>query len=194
MESASFRSRFLSQLNNSFGSGGMSLAFNEAQFSSFIQFLKQESMGKLAIRKAVAVVGKQSDGVWVLAPDIHINANGDVIPTSLQTHMWMDMIIRDGLGSVTAEEVLPCLPSQFDPDTSVLCTIVKNMRVIMQHNFFPAILMAGGAIMALHYSSVIQAGGCPIVIANGGCETGKSTAIRLALSLFGKINMSPVLY
>ena len=81
MESASFRSRFLSQLNNLFGSGAMSLAFNDAQFSSFIQFLKQENMGNLAIRKAVARVGKQPDGVWVLAPEIHI------IPTSSQTHI-----------------------------------------------------------------------------------------------------------
>jgi hypothetical protein len=45
-------------------------------------------MGELAIRKAVAVVGKQSDGVWVLAPAV-----GDVIPTNSQTHVWMDMII-----------------------------------------------------------------------------------------------------
>ena len=84
MESASFRSRFLSQLNNLFGSGGI---VNDAQFSSFIQFLKQENMGNLAIRKAVARVGKQPDGVWVLAPEIHINADGEVIPTSSQTHI-----------------------------------------------------------------------------------------------------------
>ena len=40
----------------------------------------------------------------------------------------------------------------------------------MCHNIY-------AAIMALHYRSVVQGGGCPIVIAQGGCETGKSTAI-----------------
>ena len=37
MESTAYKSRFLVQINNSFGRGGMSLAQNEAQFSMFIQ-------------------------------------------------------------------------------------------------------------------------------------------------------------
>ena len=187
MESTYYRSRFLSHINNSFGSGGMSLAFNEAQFASFIQFLKQESMGSLVIRKAVGIVGKQRDNVWVLGPDIHIDADGRVIPPTDQTHVWMDRIIEDGLGSVAQEEVLPLLATPLVPDTSILHSIVQHLRVIMHHNFFPAILMAGGALMSLHYSAVVQGGGCPIVIAHGLAETGKSTAIRVGLSLFGEL-------
>ena len=118
MELASFRSRFLSQLNNSFGSGGMSLAFNDAQFSSFIQYLKQESMGSLTIRKAVGIIGRQSDNVWVLGPDIQIDVDGNVIPPNERSHLWMDAIIHDGLCSVAPEEVLPVLLAPFRPDTS----------------------------------------------------------------------------
>ena len=36
------KSKFMAHLNNSFGSGGMSLAFNDMQFSAFIQFLKAD--------------------------------------------------------------------------------------------------------------------------------------------------------
>ena len=43
MESTSFKSKFIAQLNNSFGSGGMSLAFNDNQFSLFLQFLKKKA-------------------------------------------------------------------------------------------------------------------------------------------------------
>ena len=123
MELASFRSRFLSQLNNSFGSGGMSLAFNDAQFSSFIQYLKQESMGSLTIRKAVGIIGRQSDNVWVLGPDIQIDVDGNVIPPNERSHLWMDAIIHDGLCSVAPEEVL------LAPDTSFLHTLVEDIRV-----------------------------------------------------------------
>ena len=182
MESASFRSRFLSQLNNSFGSGGMSLAFNDAQFSSFIQYLKQESMGSLTIRKAVGIIGRQSYNVWVLGPDIQIDVDGNVIPPNERSHLWMDAIIHDGLCSVAPEEVLPVLLAPFRPDTSFLHTLVEDIR---EHNFFPSLLMAGGSVLALHYSTILQSGGCPIVVAQGCSETGKSTALRVGLSLFG---------
>ena len=164
----------------------MSLAFNEAQFSSFIQFLKQDSMGHLVIRKAVTLIGEQCDQVWVLSRDLHINADGSVIPASDQTHVWMDAIIKDGLGTITPEEVIPAFPTPLVPGTEILNTVVKHLRVIMRHNFFPAILMAGGAVMALHYSRVVSTGGCPIVVAHGCSETGKSTAIRVGLSILGK--------
>ena len=96
----------------------------------------------------------------------------------------MDAIIKDGLGTITPEEVIPAFPTPLVPGTEILNTVVKHLRVIMRHNFFPAILMAGGAVMALHYSGVVSTGGCPIVVAHGCSETGKSTAILIGLSLF----------
>ena len=44
VESTTFKSHFMSQINNSFGSGDMSLALNEAQFAQFIQFLKDRAI------------------------------------------------------------------------------------------------------------------------------------------------------
>ena len=74
MESTSFKSKFIAQLNNSFGSGGMSLAFNDNQFSLFLQFLKKEAGRNLPIRKAVTVIGKQGNSsVWILGRDLHLD-------------------------------------------------------------------------------------------------------------------------
>ena len=42
VESASFKSKFMTQINASFGSGGMTLALNESQFALFFQFLKED--------------------------------------------------------------------------------------------------------------------------------------------------------
>ena len=93
--------------------------------------------------------------------------------------------MHDGLCSVAPEEVLPVLLAPFQPDTSFLHTLVEDIRVVTQHNFFPSLLMAGGSVLALHYSTILQSGGCPIVVAQGCSETGKSTALRVGLSLFG---------
>ncbi len=63
----------MTQINSSFGRGGMSIALNEIQFSALIQHLKNESANKLPIKKAACVIGLQPCGnVWVLGEDIQI--------------------------------------------------------------------------------------------------------------------------
>ncbi len=184
MESTSHKSRFLSQLYNSFGSGGMSLPINEAQFSSFIQFLKQESRGQLAIKKAVTITGEQPDhSVWVLSSDLQIDRQGSVVPATDNTYVWMDLAIGERLGSVRLEEFVPTITPL---DSKILNAVVKQLKLVMRHNFFPALLMAGGAVMSLHYTTIVPSGGCPIVVAHGNSQTGKSTAIGVGLSIMGK--------
>ena len=57
----------------------------------------------------------------------------------------------------------------------------------MQHNFFPAMVMSAGAVLALHYPTVAA---CPVVVAEGPSQTGKSTSILVTLSIFGKWSFS----
>ena len=65
----------MGQLNALFSSGGMSLSFNDVQFSSFIQYLKNESNSRhLPIKKAAANIGLQPCGkVWVFGRDIQVS-------------------------------------------------------------------------------------------------------------------------
>lgn len=110
MESTSFKSRFLTQINNSFGSGGMSLAFNETQFSSFIQFLKKQHQ----LKKAVKMIGMQDDNTWILGEDLQIDDNGTCIPESRRTHIWLNDMIEEGLGTITLKEVKPVIATPLD--------------------------------------------------------------------------------
>ena len=48
----------------------------------------------------------------------------------------------------------------------------------MKHNFYPAMIMAAGGILSLHYSTVT-------VLGEGRSQTGKSTAVLVALALLG---------
>ena len=64
----------MAQLNSSFSSGGMSLSFNDVQFSSFLQYLKDEGNSRgLPIKKAATNIGLQADGdIWVFGKDIQV--------------------------------------------------------------------------------------------------------------------------
>ncbi len=64
--------------------------------------------------------------------------------------------------------------------------LVGVLQTVMQHNFFASLIMAAGGILAFHYSMVTKTAGCPIVLAEGLSQTGKSTALKVALALFGK--------
>ena len=59
------------------------------------------------------------------------------------------------------------------------------LQEVMVHNFFPAQIMAAGAILALHYVTIAKTVGCPVVLAAGPSQTGKSTSLIVALALLG---------
>ena len=58
------------------------------------------------------------------------------------------------------------------------------MKECFLHNFIPALLIVASIVIAMHYCTL---GSCPVTIAYGPCQTGKSTAILIALSLIGKL-------
>jgi len=66
----------MSQINSSFGSGGMSLALNEMQFGAFIQHLKTQCRTQtFPMKKAACVIGLQPcKQVWVLGDNIQVGA------------------------------------------------------------------------------------------------------------------------
>ena len=184
MESTLHKSKFMTQVNNSFGSGGMSLALNEAQFAIFIQYLKQESRDSLTIRKAVTRIGQQPEKeLWVLDENVQIDSQGVLVPQSEQVYTWLGWSVQQGLGNVSLKEVLPTILTPLG--TTILARVIELLRTVLKHNFILGILMVAGGVMALHYSTIIQCSGCPTVIANGVSQTGKSTALAVALSIMG---------
>ena len=73
MESASNKTKFLSQINSSFGSGRMSLAMSDLQFARFILHLKRNQQG-MPIRRAACVIGQQPcTNVWVLGKELQVS-------------------------------------------------------------------------------------------------------------------------
>ena len=118
VESISFKSKFMTKLNNSFGSGGMTLALNEAQFSQFFQFLKH-NISCLPKVKAVSHVGEQKDGVWVLNKSTQMNEAGEVIPEASQQYVWLEEAFTEKNASISLSQLISeaKIPT---PDSSIL--------------------------------------------------------------------------
>ena len=73
------KTKFMSQINSSFGSGGMSLSMNDLQFSAFLLYLKQEKED-IPIRKAACIIGQQPcNKVWVLGKDLQVSNHACII-------------------------------------------------------------------------------------------------------------------
>ena len=64
---------------------------------------------------------------------------------------------------------------------------VEILKRVMQHNFFPTLIMCAGAVLALHYTAVVKSAGCPIVVAEGPSHTGKSTSFSVGLAFLGMV-------
>ena len=171
-------------MNNSFGSGGMSSSFNDINFSSFIQFLKQPLQGQGAVvKKAACRVGQQYCGnVWVLGPNLSINEDGEIIDDP--PYLWIGSIISSESTVFTAQDLVPKISTPLS--TTILKEVIGLLRTILKHNFFSSVLVVAGGIMALHYITITQmCKGCPTIIAVGQPETGKTTALTCAVAITG---------
>lgn len=124
----------------------MSLAFNDTQFSLFLQFLKKEAGRNLPIRKAVTFIGKQmNSSVWVLGKELQIDGEGQVVPEDECAYMWLDDTINETLSTISLEEVLPHIVIPLD--TSVLHRCISEMDVLSTKccYYFNYIIQAGGS-------------------------------------------------
>ena len=125
----------MAQINNSFGSSGMSMAFNEMQFAGFVQY------NSVNICTAATIVGQQSCGqVWVMG-EIQIDGEGEVMAPNTSPYIWLDKIALGEVGSIATNELLPT-PLSID----VLSRLLDVLEVVMKHNFFSAVLVVAGGV------------------------------------------------
>ena len=176
------KSKFLSQLNLSFGSGGMSSSMDKNQLTEFLHHIQRAYVGDIPKKKAVIFPGRQSDGTWVLNRNTFLNNSGEVIGDS-ESLVWIDRdILYDD--KTRSSDISP--PIKHPLSTEPLAELVSTCEKLSKHNFIPTLVVIGGCMAAFHFETLVaKNSGCPIVLALGESETGKSTAIRFGLSLFG---------
>ncbi len=118
----------------------------------------------------------------MLNADTHVDERGQLLVES--SYLWTPECIALQCKQVSLSELVPEPITHLS--TEPLHELVNHLEVNLKHNFLSGLLMVGGGIMYCHYNVVAEKhGGCPIVIAIGPTETGKSTSILLILSMFG---------
>ena len=64
--------------------------------------------------------------------------------------------------------------------------MIELLENVMGHNFYPSLLVVSGVVLCFHYSSLAGGNcGCPVIVASGQPETGKTKSIKTALSMIG---------
>ena len=150
--------------------------------------MKQVAVSPLPIKKAVfwpsKCCTKQRYQVWVIGPHLQIDEEGSVLADlDNSDFIWVS---RDVLANIDVHHLdITChviIPLQ----SNVLVQFVQLLQSCLAHNFTAGLLVVSGMIMSFHYALVRELyGGCSIPVAMGLSETGKSTAIKMALGLFG---------
>ena len=123
------------------------------------------------------------NSVWVLGPDVIIDKNGNIVNQKESNYVWLNHIDCRTMGLALPSSAIPVhLPLS----VSGLVQLVDAMSAIWRHTLHPALLTLDAGVMVLHYSQLIRKRGhCHVPILYGISQTGKTTALQFALSLFG---------
>ena len=104
------------------------------------------------------------------------------MPDSTSTYIWIGHLHT---GPSIASRDSACRISKPLGRNSMVA-MIDQLEVVMNHNFFPALLVLGSTALALHYTAILdKCLYCPVPLIFGGPGTGKSTALRCGLSLLG---------
>ena len=144
---------------------------------------KKDAEEPIQICQGTSVVGLQRcQKVWVINSTGHFDEAGKSLSTS--PYQWTPECIAYQCKQVSMAELAP--PAITQLTTAPFREVVMHLEQNLKHNFLSGLLMLGGALMYCHYNVVAEKlGGCPIVIGISPSETGKSTAIAVALRLYG---------
>lgn len=98
--------------------------------------------------------------------------------------MWIDKELISDSDKILVSDIPPKIHVPLSK--SVLEEMFLQVKACLKHNLIPGLLMIAGATIAFHSRQIVSTyGGCSIMVATGPPATGKSTVIKVGLSLFG---------
>ena len=183
---------FMKSVNRSVKGGGFfTCSFRDNDFGAFLLYKKRLcASSQLKLKKAVSCCGLQVDenhnilpeSPWILGPKVMFNKKGELLEIDTSDYVWLSNIDCHFAG-LSGSQALPIF---FPLGSSGLVDLISALSTTMQHNFHPALLTLGAAVMVLHYAQLVRKRGhCHVPILYGRSQTGKTTALQCALAMFG---------
>ncbi len=177
------KSKFVNQLNVSFGSGGMTSALENNTLVEYFQYVQRSFVGQLPIKRGVLGPGFYNN-VFVANEKTFIAAGGEQLERCDTNLVWLNRDVVYEQTKIRNSDITPKIVHPLDGN--VLETLFNLIRATSKHNFIPSLIIIGSAIQCFHYEVVVEFfGHCPIAVACGDAETGKSTALEAGMSLYG---------
>ena len=155
----------------------------DKEVTQFWQFKKRNS-GQVPKKRAVSTIGKQADNqTWVLSKGLYIDAEkGEKVDPSKSSYAWIGHL-RRGRGIAPHSQAIEIKDTL---TTDGLHPLIEALNIVMQHNFVPTLMALGSTGLCMHYKTLVDRNGeCFAPLICGDVGTGKSMALRAALSLFG---------
>ena len=174
---------FLSCLNSSPSGKSVMCSLQDVQLSDFI-LQKKRSLGAIPQKHVITTIGRQSNGLWAITPDLTISKDGRIIELDEHDFIWVQSSHPKVGKEVPNIANFPTI--HLPLSSSILADLLTNMKIILNHNFYAGLMVMGSCIMALHYDMFLKAYyNCPIPIAFGPSGTGKTTALLCGLATVG---------
>ena len=196
MKDAKSTTTFIQALNESLESGALMCQLYNAELSKYIMNLtnafcrKQIELGVPKVKyvkQAAECLGKQPDScVWVMNDKVHFNEEGKPIQLSDSKYIWLgSMLSNRTLSNVAPASDAALIPLRLKPEDAFEKTLL-SLKQAVHNNYVPAFMLIASAGMAVHYQLIMEKYGmCPMPVAIGLKNTGKSTAAKAALALLG---------
>ena len=123
---------FMRELAMSYHSACLHCSLFDKDLSEYIQWKKRNS-AHLPLKYAVAHVGVQEDGTWVVGENGCISPKGEIIPIEGSRYIWTSNVYS-GVGVADAAQQCKIeLPLTSDPLKGVLG--IKLLRIILFHPY-----------------------------------------------------------
>lgn len=163
----------------------MTSALENTALIEYFQYLQRSySGGSIPIKRDVFSPGfRKDDDICILNADIFISSSdGELIDPSTTKYVWL---CRELLLDTKTCSTHIYAPITYPLSPAVLVDFFQVLVKISKHNLIPTLLLIAGGMVAFHFQTVVEMyGNCPITVAIGPSQSGKSTAIKAALSLF----------
>lgn len=182
---------FITQINSTFGSGGLVCSFSDKELTQYISWKKcsfHKSHPNREPKVGVLFLGKQRCGkIWVFSKDIAFSIDG--LNTSSHNYVWLkNSISLGGNSKELSLEEISC-DIKVSASDQIFPELLETLETCLAHNYLSCILIMGAGVMSFHYQEVLKLFRfCPQVMATGPVSTGKSVSIQAALCLFGADN------
>ena len=144
-------SLYVSEIRTTYGFGGLNCSLTDRDLSDFHNFLEKDfpfnepgrtKLGATCIGRQFKHDNMELADIWVLNPELHIDAEGNQVNTELSEYVWQP------IGG-------PCIESSYTKNNykinirstvtlpleshQSLCNLLSKMKCVLKHNFVAGI-------------------------------------------------------